>query len=447
MNTVRLGAGLGFYGDDWTPVRATLERGDVHFLVSDHLSELTLAILAKDRARDVTRGYTRDLVPMLEDLLPLALSRGVRWVVNAGGLAPVEAREAVLGLLAKLGLRARVAAIVGDSLLPRLDELAAEGHLPLPLGQAPALGTLGARLLFANAYLGARPVAEALDRGADIVITGRVADAALSLGPLLHAFKWRADDWDRLAQGVVVGHLLECNAQASGGNFSGDWQAVPDLAHIGYPIAEVSADGAALLTKPLGTGGRVSFETVREQLLYEVHDPSAYVTPDVVVDLTGVQLQDLGGDRVRVTGARGRPAPHSLKVVGGYRDGYMAQAQLWYSWPDAIAKARAAAGMLRARADAAGLAYTEWHESLLGVNALHGPLAPEPAEANEVAFRVACRFENRATAEAFTRLVPALALSGPPTAAGYAGRAEPRELLSAWSGLVPREAVAVKIVV
>jgi hypothetical protein len=274
-----------------------------------------------------------------------------------------------------------------------------------------------------------------------------VADAALSLGPLIHAFGWRPDDWDSLAQGVVVGHLLECNAQATGGNFSGDWQHVPHLAEIGFPIAEVSPDGAALITKPPGTGGRVSFETVREQLLYEVHDPHAYITPDVIVDLGAVQLHDLGDDRVRVTGARGRPAPRSLKVVAGYRDGYMAEARLWYSWPEAVSKARAAAAMLRARAQAAGLACTEWEESLLGVNALHGPLAHDPGEPNEVAFRVACRFETRQQAEAFTRLVPALALSGPPTAAGYAGRSEPRELVAAWSGLLPREAIAVKIVV
>lgn len=428
-------------------MRATLERGNIHFLVSDHLSELTLAILAKDRARDLTRGYTLDLLPMLEDLLPVALPRGVRWVLNAGGLAPVEAREAVLGLLAKLGLRARVAAVVGDNLLPRLDDLAQAGQFPQPLEQAPALSSYGSRLLFANAYFGARPIAEALDRGADIVITGRVADAALSLGPLLHTFGWRVDDWDRLAQGVVIGHLLECNAQVSGGNFSGDWRSVPDLAQIGYPIAEVCADGSAVLTKPPGTGGRVSFETVREQLLYEVHDPHAYLTPDVTVDLGAVRLDDVGLDRVRVTGARGRPAPQGLKVVAGYRDGFMADARLWYSWPQAVAKARAAAGILRARADAAGLAYTEWHESLLGLNALHGPLAPDLNEVNEVAFRVACRFDSRSAAEAFMRLVPALALSGPPTAAGYGGRAQPRELLGAWSGLVSRDAVTARIVV
>ncbi len=447
MKTVRIGAGPGFYGDSWAPVRATIERGEVRYVCSDHLSELTLAILAKDRAKDPQAGYTRDLVPMLAELLPLALPRGVRFVLNAGGLNPLAARDALLAALARVGARARVVAVTGDALLDRLAELEAAGLAPTPFepGGAP-LSQVRERLIFANAYLGARPIADALALGADIVITGRVADAALFLGPLVHELGWAWDDWDRLAQGAVVGHLLECSAQAAGGNFAGDWQAVPDLAHGGFPIAEVGEDGAAIVTKAPGTGGRVSFETLREQLLYEVHDPHAYHTPDVTVDLGGVTLDDLGGDRVRVTGARGAPPPERLKVVAGYPDGWVGTALMGYAWPDAEAKARAAAAMLRTRATDARLAIDEWHEEYLGLDSLHGPLAPRPAaEPNEVYLRVAARSAERRAAEAFTRLVPPLALAGPPGAGGYGGLMPARELLGFWTGLVSRAAVAPRI--
>lgn len=440
--TVRLGAGPGFYGDAWAPVRATIERGDVRYVCSDHLSELTLAILAKDRARDPQAGYTRDLVPMLAELLPLGLSRGVRFVLNAGGLNPLAARDAVQAALAKAGAQAKVVAVTGDALLDRLDGLAID---PFEPGGAP-ISQVRERLIFANAYLGARPIADALAQGADVVITGRVADAALFLGPLIHEFGWAAGDWDRLAQGAVVGHLLECSAQAAGGNFAGAWQDVPDLAHGAFPIAEVAEDGAAILTKAPGTGGRVSFETLREQLLYEVHDPHAYRTPDVTVDLGEVELTDLGDDRVRVAGARGGPPPERLKVVAGYPDGWAGTALMGYAWPDAEAKARAAAAMLRARAADAGLALDEWHEEYLGLDSLHGPLAPRPAcEPNEVYLRVAVRSADRRAAEAFTRLVPPLALAGPPGAGGYGGITPARELMGIWTGLVDRSAVVPEV--
>lgn len=438
MKSVRIGAGPGFYGDAWEPVKASIVRGDVQYVCSDHLSELTLAILAKDRAREPGAGFTKDLVPMLAELLPLGLPRGVRFVLDAGGLNPLAARDALSAWLAKAGLEARVAAVTGDALLDALPDIA-----PFEPG-GPPLADVRDRLLFANAYLGAAPIVEALAAGADVVITGRVADAALFLAPLVHELGWGWDDWDRLAQGAVVGHLLECSAQAAGGNFAGDWQAVPDLATGGFPIAEVAEDGTAILTKAPGTGGRVSFETLREQLLYEVHDPTAYVTPDVTVDLGGVRLDDLGDDRVRVTGARGTPPPATLKVVAGYPDGWLGQALLGYSWPDAEAKARAAEAMLRARS--AHLDLAEWHAEYLGLDALHGPLAPKPAyDPNEVWLRVAVRAGDRRSAEAFTRLVPPLALAGPPGAGGYGGLTPARELIGAWAGRVARSAVTAQV--
>jgi hypothetical protein len=420
LKTVRIGGGLGFYGDSWKPARATLERGGVQYLCSDHLSELTLAILAKDQARDPATGYTRDLVPMLRELLPLG--PGVKFIHNAGGLNPLAARDALI----KAGVTAKIAVVTGDDVLDHPD-----------LQPWPGFGPLPANRLFANAYLGALPVVKALETGAQIVITGRVADAALFLAPLIHEFGWT--DLDRLAQGVVVGHLLECSAQATGGNFGGDWDKVPDLAHVGYPIAEVSEDGTAVITKAPGTGGRVGFDTLREQLLYEVHDPFNYATPDVTVDLSTVRLEDLGDDRVRVTGATGKPAPERLKVVAGYPDGWAGTCTVGYAWPEAMAKARMAAKILRTQLEEARIPALAVLEEYPGFNSLHGPLAPPMnTELNEAYLRLSIRTAEKADAEKFTRLAPALGLAGPPFIGGYGGIQPARELIGFWAGSVPR---------
>ena len=288
MKSIRIGAGLGFYGDNWEPVVASIERGQVQFIASDHLAELTLAILQKDRQRDPALGYARDVVPMLLRLWPLMQPRGVRFVCNAGGLNPMGAAQAVQKALATAGWHPRIAVVSGDDVLAQL-QAPSEGFDHMMNGADVA--SVRERLVFGNAYLGAQPIVEALDLGADIVITGRVADAALFLGPLVHALGWKLadaatpEDFDRLAQGLTVGHLLECSGQGSGGNFGsqGSWQNIPDLAHIGYPIAEVWPDGTAFITKAPDTGGLVNFDIVRQQLLYEVHNPHAYFSPDVVL--------------------------------------------------------------------------------------------------------------------------------------------------------------------
>lgn len=450
MRSIRLGAGLGFYGDSWTPIRASLARGDVQYVGSDHLAELTLAILAKDRERDPAAGYTRDLVPMLLELYPL--KPGVRWLLNAGGLNPLGAQEALVAAFKNKGIRARVAAVTGDALGGRLDDLMAAGITLDHLETGASIAGVCDRLLFANAYLGARPLVQALEQGADVVISGRVADAALFLAPIVHEFGWAWDDWNRLAAGIVVGHLLECSGQASGGNFGGAWRSIPDLAHIGYPIAEVREDGTAIVTKPAGTGGRVSFDTLREQLLYEVHDPSAYLTPDVIVDLTPVMLEDLGEDRVLVKGATGRRRPEALKLVAGYEDGWLAQATVGYAWPDALDKARTAAGIIRTQLAERGLLPDDPGDlaiEYLGHDSLHGPLADprHAAELNEVYLRVAMRTGDRAVADRFGRLFPPLGLSGPPFVGGYGGITPPRGLIGFWPTLVPRERVEAEVAI
>jgi hypothetical protein len=453
MTSVRIGAGLGFYGDNWEPVVASIERGGVNFIASDHLAELTLAILQKDRQRDPALGYARDVVPMLLRLWPLMRARGVRFVCNAGGLNPQGAAQAVLAAFAAKGLKARVAVVAGDDVLPQLLDAAAPPGVFRHLFTNQPVASVRDRLVFANAYLGASPIVAALDAGAEIVITGRVADAALFLGPIAHSLGWPLDsrepaDLDRLAQALTVGHLLECSGQGSGGNFGsqGAWQAIPDLAHIGYPIAEVHADGTALITKAPGTGGRINFDTVRQQLLYEVHNPHAYHSPDLVLDLSDVTLHDEGHDRVRLTGARGSPPSEQLKVVAGYRDGFKAEVTWGFSWPDAWDKSQAAQATICSLLAEKRIPHDELFVEYPGLNSAHGALAPLPEpvalnDLNEIWTRIVLRTPLKAAADGFGRLFPWLALSGPAYTCGFTGLHNTSELLGIWPTLVPREAV------
>ncbi|WP_382154463.1 acyclic terpene utilization AtuA family protein [Hydrogenophaga sp. ANAO-22] len=454
MKSIRIGAGLGFYGDNWEPVAASIERGGVQFIASDHLAELTLAILQKDRQRDPSLGYARDVVPLLMKLWPLMQERGVRFVCNAGGLNPQGAAQAVLAAFKSRGWQARVAVVSGDDVLPRLLDGATPASAFAHLFTGAPLAEVRERLVFGNAYLGAQPIVGALDAGADIVITGRVADAALFLGPLVHGLGWtlggatQAHDLDRLAQGLTVGHLLECSGQGSGGNFGsqGAWQAIPDLAHIGYPIAEVWEDGSALITKAPGTGGRVNFDTVRQQLLYEVHNPHAYFSPDVVLDMGDIQLQDEGGDRVRLTGARGTAPTDTLKVVAGFRDGYKAEVTWGFSWPDAWDKAQAAQATIRALLKDKRIPHDELYVEYPGLNSAHGALAPLPKpdalnQANEIWTRLVLRTPDKAAADGFGRLFPWMGLSGPAYTCGFTGLHNTSELLGIWPTLIPRAEV------
>src|SRR6266852_5311105 len=443
MKSVRIAGGLGFYGDSWRPIKASIERGNVQYVGSDHLAELTLAILQKDRQRDPNLGYTRDLVPMLSELLHIAIPKGVKFVLNSGGLNPMAAREVLLGALKKFGLKLKVGVVLGDTVLERLDELQAAGVSLAHMDTGEDIAAVRDRLVFASVYLGAQPLVEALQAGADIVLTGRVADAALFLAPMLHELGWSWADWDKLAQGMVVGHLLECSGQATGGNFGGDWRSIPDLAHIGYPIAEVWENGAAVISKAPGTGGRVNFDTLREQLLYEVHDPAHYLTPDVDVDMTTVHLEEIGPDTVRVTGAAGHPAPETLKIVAGYEDGVMGQAMIGYAWPDALAKAQLAAQIIQQQMVETGLKSEETIIEYLGYNSIHGPLA-DPThvdDLNEVYLRIAVRCADKREAAKLGRLIPPLALSGPPFIGGAGGMMEPRGLLGIWPTLAPRSII------
>ena len=450
--TVRIGAGLGFYGDSWEPVVASVMRGELNYIASDHLAELTLAILQKDRQRDASLGYARDVLPMLMRLWPLMRERGVRFICNAGGLNPAGAAAALQAAFAAKGWRAKIAIVSGDDVLPQLMSAGAAPGTFDHLFNGTQVSSVKDALLFANAYLGARPIVDALARGADIVVTGRVADAALFLAPLVHEFGWRLEDaassmeLNRLAQGLAVGHLLECSGQGSGGNFGSlqAWQAIPDLAHIGYPIAEVSEDGSAIISKPPGTGGRVNFDTVRQQLLYEVHDPHAYLSPDVVLDMSTIRLDDLGDDRVRMSGATGHARPEQLKVVAGFRDGFKAEVTWGFSWPDAFAKTQAALAMVKTQLTEKRVLHEELYVEYPGMNSAHGGLAPLPADLdalNEVWIRLVLRTNEKAAADGFGRLFPWMGLSGPAYTCGFHGLRSTGELLGIWPTMISRELV------
>ena len=433
-----------------------LEAG-VDYLCLEALAELTLAILQKDRQRDEQLGFTRDLPAYLKLALPFVASGRTKVITNAGGINPVAAGRAALATARELGLGGlKIATVVGDDLTGRLDELARaadSARTPRP-GQLANLET-GERwsgfpkpgdVLFASAYLGARPIVEALEQGADVVITGRVADPCLFLAPLIFEFGWSLDDWDRLAAGIAMGHLCECSGQSTGGNFSGEWWTITEPWKLAYPIAECEADGSFVLTKAPGTGGRVDFDTVRHQLLYEVHDPAAYVTPDVVADFTALVLDEVGVDRVRISGTRGRPATATYKALVAYPAGWAGESRIAFAWPDARAKAQATAAIFRRRVAAAGYAVDEWLEEYWGVDALGGPTVPVAAddEAPEVSLRVAWRTDDQLAAALIGREMIPLALSAPPwglsgTGRGMSGR--PSQLLGLWPTLVDKSAI------
>ncbi len=444
MRTVRIGAGQGFYGDSLLPVLDIARNGNVQYISFDTLAELTLAILEKGRSKDPTQGFTRDVIPMMRNLLPICRKRGIKLITNAGGINPAGAAKAVGDVARELGLNLKIACVTGDNIHPRLDELTAAGVVFRDKDTGEELGDVRDRVLFASVYLGAQVIADALRDGADVVITGRTTDTAQFLGPLLYEFGWAADDWGRLAQGITLGHLLECSGQVTGGNLQVGWEDVPNLERIGFPIAEISEDGAFIVTKAEGTGGAVTVRSVKEQLLYEIHDPTHYITPDVICDLTTTKLEQVGKDQVRVTGTTGKPAPPTLKALLGYADGWMGEGYISFSWPQAYSKAKRAAEIVRKRIEMQGVKPAEILVEYIGINSLWGALAPEPIDEdqiNEVRLRMAIRTMNKKDCEILAREFPPLLLSGPPTASAVAGVPAPRELLGLWSTLLPRELI------
>lgn len=435
---IRIANGQGFWGD-WleAPVRL-VEQGPIDYLVLDYLAEVTMSIVQKQKQADPSLGYARDFPPLIGRIAARMKERRVRVVANAGGVNPVACAREVKRLAPEL----KVAVVLGDDVYDRIDDFLGRGLDLKNLDTAEPLTVIRPHITSANAYIGAFPLAEALATGADVVIAGRSTDTALALAPMVHEFGWRPDQFHLLAAGTIAGHIVECGAQCTGGNCIADWKTIPDFANIGYPIIEAEPDGSFVITKHHGTGGRVSQDTVKEQLLYELGDPHNYITPDCIADFTTVRLTDDGPNRVRVSGIKGRPATPFLKISISYLHGYKAQGTIVYSWPDALEKAQAADAIVRARLNDLGLSFEEIYSEYFGANACHGIAAPANPQPAEVMLRVGVRGKDKRAVDRFTRELIPLVLNGPPTGTGYGdGRPSVREVVAYWPALIPRQEI------
>jgi hypothetical protein len=447
MKTIRIGGALGYWGDRSDALIDLLEGGPLDYVIMDYLAEVTMSILQKQRARNPKLGYPHDFVPLMKRALPLLRERRVRLITNAGGLNPLGLAEALISTARELGWPGlKVGVVYGDDLMPHLQDFAAQGiefrHFDTGAPQNEIPGTITS----ANAYFGAFPIAEALAPGVDIVLTGRVNDAALALGPAIHQFGWKADQYDLLARGTIAGHLLECGGQASGGNFNGAWQDVPDLDRLGFPIGEISEDGTLVVTIHQGHGGRVTPAVLKEQLLYEMGDPSAYIVADVSCDITPLEMEDLGNNRVRVWGARGYPPPSSYKVSMSYEGGYQIAVGLIYTWPDCVAKARASSEIVLKRLAKLGIDYRDVRVSILGYDAVHGAMSHRIEDPDEVYLRMAFVVEDAETADRISREMITHVLCGIPTSCLFDTiRPSPHKQVVYWPSLIPKSAVRPRV--
>lgn len=447
MKTIRIGNAAGFLGDQLEAPKLLAAQGGLDYLTLEYLAELTLSILAHQKSRDPQGGYAGDFVTVFPDLIPLLKEQpGLKIVTNAGGMNPRACAEKIASLLAAAGMPGIVVGVVsGDDLASRLPDLLSQGETLAHFDTAKPLGELQQKVASANAYLGAQGIAEALQKSARIVITGRVADASLTLGPAMYEFGWAWDDWDRLAAATVAGHIIECGAQATGGMFS-PWTPDLNLAEVGYPIAELTDDGGVVITKPGGTGGLVDVRTVGEQLVYEIGDPAHYLTPDVDTDFTHLQLVTEGRDRVRVTGAKGAAPPETYKVSLAYQDGWMATGTLVICGPEAAAKARHCGEMILARCQRGGFALERSNIECLGAGDSLPGIWPRPQSAYEVVLRVTVHDQRKEAVNRFVREFAPLVTSGPPGVTGYTGpRAKPYPVLAYWPSRIKKTQVPVRV--
>lgn len=441
---IRIANGQGFWGDSLEAPLELIRGGPIDYLTLDYLAELTMSILQKQRSRDPRTGYARDFVGVIEQGAREIADRGIKVIANAGGVNPQACREAVARAC---GVGVRIGIVSGDEITSRLDEFLERGVAFTNLDTGARLSEIRSHVQSANVYFGAFPIAEALQQGAQIVITGRCADAALALAPMVHEFGWRADDWNLLAAGTIAGHTIECGAQTTGGNCQADWESIAGFANIGYPIVEAEPDGSFVVTKHPGTGGRVSVACVTEQLLYEIGDPSNYITPDCIADFNTIRLKQCSKDRVHFSRIEGRPATPFYKVSISYSAGYKSVGTLVYAWPDAFKKARAADRILRERLENLGLRFDAVHSDFVGAGACHGSLAGEPSpDLAEVVLRIGVRSENKSAVERFTKELAPLALNGPPVVTGLgSGRPKVEEIVAYWPALIPKNMVSPEV--
>jgi len=435
MRTIRIGSGAGYSGDRIEPAVELAEKGDIEYLVFECLGERTVALAQQARLKDPEAGYDPLLEERMRAVLPLCAAKGIKVVTNMGAANPLAAARKTADVARSIGLPSlRIAAVIGDDVL----DACKQSDLPI-MEFDGTIGQLGNRLISANAYLGAEPMAEALSRGADVVITGRASDPALFLAPIVHAFGWPMDDWNLLGRGIVAGHMLECAGQVTGGYLADPpYKNVPDPARLGFPIGEVGEDGSLVITKVEGSGGAVTAQTCKEQLLYEVHDPASYIQPDVTADFSQVTIDEIGRNRVRLSGGRGSSRPETLKVSVGYIDSFIGEGQISYDGPGALARGRLALEIVRERLKLTGVVTSELRFDLIGLDSLHGPQVSTHAnEPYEVRLRVAGRTENLREAIRIGNEVETLYTNGP--AGGGGAFKSARDVVAVASVLLPRD--------
>jgi len=446
---IRIASGQGFWGDLLEAPYHQVTRGPIDYLVMDYLAEVTMSILQKQKKKDPNLGYARDIPELMIRILPICVEKDIKIITNGGGVNPLSCAMEVKKVASALGIKnLKIGVVIGDDILEKIDEFLKMGIDLKNMETGESISIVKDRLLSANVYFGSEPIVEALKQGAQIVITGRTTDTGLTLAPMVYEFGWSYSNYDLMAAGTVAGHILECGAQSTGGNFLGDWESVPNMAEIGFPIAEAYPDGKIIITKHENTGGLVSIDTVAEQLVYEIGDPKNYITPECIADFTSIKLKQEGKDRVLVYDVKGSAPTEFYKVSAAYSDGYSAVGTLTYSWPKALTKAKAADKILRRRLELLGLKFDEIRTEFLGYNACHGPLAKEIDEdlVNEVVFRIAVRGKDYNAIERFGREIAPLVLTGPPSVTGFAGgRPKPSEVVAYWPALIPKKLITPKI--
>ncbi len=446
---IRIASGQGFWGDLIEAPYKQVTEGDVDYLVMDYLAEVTMSILQKQKNKNPEMGYARDIPPLMERILPICKEKGIKVITNGGGVNPVACAKAVIESAKKVGITdLKLAVVLGDNIKDRIDEIIDAGCELNNMETGESIIPVKDELLSANVYFGAFPIVEALQKGADVVITGRTTDTGLTLAPMIYEFGWEKDNFDLMSAGTVAGHILECGAQATGGNFLGNWEDVPDMANIGFPICEAYPNGEFVITKHESLGGLVTVDTISEQLVYEIGDPKEYITPDCVADFTSIQLNQEGENRVKVSGIKGFPATEFYKVSCAYADGYSAVGTLTYSWPQALTKAKTAGKILKQRLEDLGLEFDEIRTEFVGFDSCHGPLSKDLNEddINEVVLRVAVRSHDYNSVKRFGREIAPLILTGPPSVTGFAGGApKPSDVVAYWPALIPKNLVEPKV--
>lgn len=446
---IKIASGQGFWGDLPNAPINQVKRGDIDYLVMDYLAEVTMSIMQKQRMRNENYGYARDFVNVIEGTLEEIKNSGVKVISNAGGVNPIACKDAILKLAKENGYSGiKVAVVDGDDILPDLDQLISEGHELKNMETGQPVRSVKDDLLSANVYFGCRPIVEALQKGADIVITGRVTDTGLTLAPMAYEFGWDFENYDLMAAGTIAGHIIECGGQVSGGNFT-DWEEVEDLTDIGFPIIEAHPDGTFYVTKHERTGGLVSEMTVKEQLLYEIGDPASYITPDCIADFTTVQLEQDGKDRVKIQGIKGRPETPTYKISASYIDGYKLSSTLVYSWPDAVKKAQKAGEILLKRAEKLGIQFRDTNMEFVGLNACNedqNVFNADLSEINEVQLRISVHGDSREDLNRFGKEVAPLILTGPSGVTGFAGgRPKASEVVAYWPALLDKKAAKPRV--